>query len=157
MINTIRHRVNGQEIFDGYIADISCLLTGGEQGASPILGSRLRAGAAISPFGSGRTVIPHFYDQSDLVGLKNTSFPSSRTGSLSDNVICRTLLCLGLRSFVNMIFSIYLHHSGLAWFFPRVLDTLQLAMSEVGSCGKTCLDGTNILDWDSKAAPLHMP
>ena len=41
--------------------------------------------------------------------------------------------------------------------FPRVLDTLQLAMSEVGSCGKTCLDGTNILDWDSKAAPLHMP
>ena len=54
-----------------------------------MLGSRLRAGAAISPFGSGRTVIPHFYDQSGLVGLKNTSFPSSRTGfcptmSLSD-------------------------------------------------------------------------
>ena len=36
------------KIFDGYIADISCLLTGGEQGASLILGSRLRAGAAIS-------------------------------------------------------------------------------------------------------------
>ena len=75
-------------IFDGYIADISCLLTGGEQGASLILGSRLRAGR-YRPFGSGRTVIPHFYDQSGLVGLKNTSFPSSRTGfcptmSLSD-------------------------------------------------------------------------
>ena len=26
--------------------------------------------------------------------------------------------------------------------FPRVQDTLQLAMSEVGSYRKTCLDGT---------------
>ena len=109
LINTIRHRVNGpwNKIFDGYIADISCLLTGGEQGASLMLGSRLRAGAVISFVRwSGRTVVPYFYDQSDLVGLKIPVFPSSRAGfcPTMSRGLCRTLLRPELRSSVNMIF-----------------------------------------------------
>ena len=64
----------------------------------------------------------------------------------------------GAEEFCQHDFSIYLHHSGPAWFFPRVQGTLQLATSEVGSYRKTCLDGTiYILGWDSMAAPLHMP
>ena len=50
----------------------------------------------------------------------------------------------GAEEFCQHDFSINLHHSGPAWFFPRVQGTLQLAMSEVESYRKTCLDRTII-------------